>query len=405
MIEGGSHHRQRWWFAVALLAAAGLRLALLPFWTVDQRDFLIPWLHHAEASGAGYLAAPFTNYTPAYEHAIALLALLPGPAMLRIKLLSIVFDVVLAALVAAIAPEGRRRLGFSLMLLMPTVMLNSAAWGQCDAIYASFTLLALLCAVKGRPAATALAFGMAIAFKLQAAIFAPVLLLLTLERRQPLWTWLLVPLPYLLVALPMLAAGRSWYAIAFVYDNQFNAFHQLALVAPNPWIVFNKLVDYRTGLLIGLPLAAAAVGAIVLALHRLGTARTEYGLLLAVALIAVAVPFVTPKMHERFFYLADPVLILLVCRDGRNVVLLALAETASLLAYIPFTAISTDPDGPIYRAYIWAQEHWGAGFGILALPGCALMAVTLALLAQRVWALRAVPVARALEPAPTPAFA
>ena len=373
----------KWWFPAAILVAILLRLALLPLWTVDQRDFLIPWLQYARANGVDYLDRPFTNYAPFYEHVLALLAQLPGPEMVRIKLTSILFDVVLAGLIAALAPPGQKRLGFALFLLMPTAILNSSAWGQCDAIYASFTMLALLFAMRGRPVATSMAFGVAIAVKLQAAIFAPVLLLLTLERRQPLWTYLLVPLPYLAIALPMLAAGRPLHDTLFVYGNQFSTFDKLAQVSPNPWIVLNKLVDYQTGMLIGVPVAAAIVGGAVWWLHRHRVARTGEGLLVAAALFAVLVPFVTPKMHERFFYLVDPMVILLVCRDWRYFRVLLLAEGASLISYIPFMLVSTDPEGPIVRSYVWLQKNYGGGYGVLAVPGAILMGMALYLLVKR----------------------
>jgi Gpi18-like mannosyltransferase len=379
---------ERWWFLAAIAAAILVRVALLPFWTVDQRDYLIPWMHHAEASGAGYLLRSVTDYPPFYDHVLAFLALFPGSAIVRIKLFSIGFDFILAGLLAALVPTGKKRLAAALFLLMPTVILNSSAWAQCDAIYSSFVVLALMCVVQRRAVAAMLVFGVAVAVKLQAAIFGPFLLLMTLERRQPIWTYLLLPIPYVLIALPMLLAGRDPQQTFLVYAGQFGKNAQLAAVSPNPWIVLNKLMDYHTGVIVGLPVAVAIILAAVFWLWRGRVARSTDGLLLAAAFVVALVPFVTPKMHERFFYLVDPMLILLACRDWRYIRVLAIAEAASLISYIPFMLISTDPEGPIVRSYVWLQENYGGGYGVLAVPGAMLMGTALYLLFRRLREMR-----------------
>ena len=50
--------------------------------------------------------------------------------------------------------------------------------------------------------------------------------------------------------------------------------------------------------------------------------------------LALIVPFLLPKMHERFFFLADVLAFLLawVARDGRSMVVVLLVEGASVLA-------------------------------------------------------------------------
>ena len=382
MTERGGRLR-RWWFPAAIAVAVVVRLALLPFWTVDQRDYLIPWMQHAEASGWGYLKRTVTDYPPFYDHVLAFLSLFPGTAMVRIKLFSILFDILLAGLLSSMVPAGKRRLAFALFLLMPTVILNSSAWGQCDAIYATVVMLSLWCVRQRRPVAAMVAFGFAVSIKLQAAIFGPVLLLMTLERRQPIWTHALAPIPYVLIALPMLLAGRDPHQTFFVYAGQFGKNAQLAAVSPNPWIVLNKLLDYHTGVLIGLPVAVAIILAAVWWLWRQRVAESDGGLLLAAAFLVALVPFVTPKMHERFFYLVDPLLILLACRDWRYIRVLALAEAASLISYIPFMLVSTDPEGPIVQSYIYLQQRYGGGYGVLAVPGAILMGSALYLLFRR----------------------
>lgn len=39
---------------------------------------------------------------------------------------------------------------FAVVIMLPTVILNSAYWGQCDSIYTTFIILTLLYLYKGK---------------------------------------------------------------------------------------------------------------------------------------------------------------------------------------------------------------------------------------------------------------
>jgi len=362
--------------AALLLAALCARLLMLPLTTIDQRLFLVPWLEHAGRVGRHYLERPFTNYAPAYEHVLALLALFPGSAMLRIKLFSILFDVILAGSTAWISPVAWRWPAFCLILLLPTVALNSALMGQCDAIYATFVILALGCMMRDRPAVGLLAFATGLAIKLQSMLFAPFLALMSSERRLPVWTWLLLPVPYLAFALPMILAGRPVDDVLFVYARQTDRFSELAKNAPNPWALVNYLVTYPVGMAVGVPLALFALAALMLLLRRKRVMRSREGMLLAAAILLIAGPYLMPKMHDRFFYLVDPVLVALVGFNRRYWPALALAEAGSLLAYLPFVAIEN-------RGIPHPSQALMLTHALLPVMGAIAMGMALILLIQR----------------------
>ena len=48
-------------------------------------------------------------------------------------------------------------LGFFLTLLLPTVLLNGAFWGQCDSIYGALAVWSLVFALEDRPIRSVLA--------------------------------------------------------------------------------------------------------------------------------------------------------------------------------------------------------------------------------------------------------
>ncbi|GAA0324644.1 hypothetical protein GCM10009087_38700 [Sphingomonas oligophenolica] len=365
-----------------LLLALGLaeRLVFLPARTVDMIGAYTPWLQTAERVGGSYLSHRFTDYAPFYEHCLALIALFPGPAILRIKIFSILWDVVLALMVTLLVPPGRRLLAAAITLALPTIAMNSALLAQSDAIYGAMVLACIAAALRKRPVWTMLAFSGALAVKLQALLAAPLLVLLWLNRRQPLWTFAMVPLAYLLFALPMVMAGRPLPEIFGVYGKQFDLFKILSNNAPNIWQVGQGLMSYEHGLMLGLPGAMVLTGAAVLLLWRAGTLHVRDGLLLAAAILLILAPYITPKMHDRYFYLADPVLVALACRDRRFLMPMLLAQAASILAYVPFIA-----DGYIAEDPIWGRTGsvalaTGLSYPMLPLLGTALMGAALVLL-------------------------
>jgi Gpi18-like mannosyltransferase len=365
---------------IFLVAAIICRYAILPMTTEDQNIYLIPWLTEASVLKSDYLRHPFTNYTPFYEHALAFMALLPGPESVRIKLFSILFDIVLAAFVSRLVPAGHRMFTFALVLIIPTVVINAAGWGQADAIYASFVVAALVAADHRRPVVTMLAVGVAIAIKLQAIIIAPIIGLLILARRQPLWTLALVPLPYLVIASPMIIAGRPLPEIYGVYFNQFGTFQSLSANAPNIWMFLKKFVDYNTGLMIGLPFACIVIAGLTLAINRIKLINTTEGLLLAAAIVFIAVPFITPKMHERYFYLVDPTMAALCMHGARYIVPFVLAQMASLCSYVPFVVLTYDPDNWLLGPNGIVEQRLTIGWGLFPALGGLIMGLVLWLL-------------------------
>src|SRR5699024_8698133 len=114
---------------------------------------------------------------------LALFSYLGTDDLYLIKLLSTLFDVLLAfgaMRLAGLFTRSRVRLLFVYfaVLFWPTVVLNSAVWGQCDSIYVSLALLALYWGMSGKPALGMAAMACSFAFKLQAVFIMPVFVLL-----------------------------------------------------------------------------------------------------------------------------------------------------------------------------------------------------------------------------------
>ena len=212
--------------AVLIAVSIGIRIALYPAVTSDYTFFLSQWYDFIAGHG-GFAAFkyPFSNYNPPYLYLIAVSTYLPIARIVAIKTISVLFDGVLSLCTYLLLRRlvGARLvpvIGALLILFAPTIILNSAAWGQSDGIYTAFCLGSLYFLMCDRPAWACVLYGVAISFKLQAIFFLPVLMLPFLRRTFPLRTLILVPAVFLLMLTPALLAGRDIGSLVNVYVNQ-----------------------------------------------------------------------------------------------------------------------------------------------------------------------------------------
>lgn len=213
--------------AGSVLAALLLRYALLDIQPGDYRAFLDPWYRHLQqASGLSGLADVNSNYNTPYLVLLALISKVPITELIAIKSISVIFDLLLAyiafKIIAVLGPGSSwpPTLAAGVALFLPTVVMNSSAWGQCDAIYASLCLGSLYFLIKRQAWPACVLFGLAFAFKLQAIFFLPVLLGVLVINKLRIRALLAVPVVFLAALLPAALAGRGLLTQLLTYPNQ-----------------------------------------------------------------------------------------------------------------------------------------------------------------------------------------
>ncbi|HET7143273.1 MAG TPA: glycosyltransferase 87 family protein, partial [Anaerolineales bacterium] len=274
------------------------------------------------------------------------------PEITAIKLLSILFDAGNAVCIYKISrikyPEGALPfLGAAVFFALPTIILNSAWWGQADSIYTFFVLASLYFLLRDHPLSAMIFFGIAVSFKLQAVFFAPFLFLLILKRRIP-WTYsLIVPLVYIVMMIPAILAGRPFLDTLTIYLSQADSFRQLTMKAPNLYqFVSNRW--YEPVLILGLGFTALLALAWAVIYERKIKTWTPEMLVICAAVSVLMMPFFLPKMHERYFYAAEVMLLLLAVYLPRLWVALLISQAVSIITYsIVLFSHSRPGPGPI----------------------------------------------------------
>lgn len=328
---------------VGIVLAGLLRFYLRGHETLDFVDFTEKWYDFiVENGGFRALGSDFSNYTPPYLYMLAITTLLFGnlSKVVAIKLVAVSFDFICAfvlyKLVKVRYPIGSRPLFASLLLLFtPTVFLNSALWGQADVIYTTGMVVSLYFFIVRRNTAAFIAFGLALAFKQQALFLAPFLLILLLKGKVSWRSFLLIPLVYLVAIIPAALAGRPLVDLLLIYTRQADFYPALTMNAANiyQWL-HNGLYDlfFPAGLIF-----AAAVGFIFAVAVYKSSLELTNGVLVQLATISVVVmPYVLPKMHDRYFFAADVMAIVYAFFFPRYFFIPILVILTSVFSYGPF---------------------------------------------------------------------
>jgi Gpi18-like mannosyltransferase len=348
-----------WFEWVPLIALFGcgvaVRLVALPHVTQDYTLFLDPWLQHFRAHGgfAG-LKDDVANYNVPYLYLLAALTYLPGNPLAAVKLVSCLFDALLAYYVYRIVALRHPtpwvpRMAAAALFLLPTVFLNSSAWGQCDAVYAAPAVAGIYYLVVRQPWLGCFLLGVAFAVKLQTVFVFPLLLVLAVTRHLPWRTLLAVPAAYLGLAVPAALLGHNLRDLVMVYVDQ--AGESGALLSWNAPTVYPLLhVDSgaatlaQVGKIVAIALALLMVTLVLRAKRPLDPAR-----ILVIALLSVLTTvFFLPGMHERYFYLADVLSLVAVFWVPRLWPVPLLMQVASGAAYMPFLFAKPAPAGVLF---------------------------------------------------------
>ncbi len=333
---------------MAIFAALVFRMIGVNYISWDMRLYLFPWYDTLARDGFGAFAKAFSNYTPPYLYFLwlATLAKYLLSKSIAIKILSTLFDLGNSLMVYKILmlkyPNKKIPIfGAMLFLALPTIFLNSSFWGQADATYTFFVLISLYYLLQNRPLPAILAFGLAFAFKAQAVFFAPLLFLLTLKHRIPWTYYLLIPPVYLITMLPAALAGRPLIDLMTIYLSQADTYKQLSMKAPNLYLFISNSL-YRPAVITGVGITTILV--VIWALiyvRRIKIMKPDH-IILCAAISTICMPFFLPKMHERYFYLADVIIFLLAFYIPRLWFAPIGSQIVSTLTYTVF--LSTNPN-------------------------------------------------------------
>lgn len=329
---------------IAVLAIA-LRLSLWQFVSDDYTYFLSPWYDYLAAHGLEGLKDNFANYNMPYLYMLYILTNIAIPKLLAIKLLSILFDIALAVSIFLVVKHFKPKsytpyFAGVASLFVPTILFNSALWGQCDAIFTSFIVLSFWAILKDKRLLIWVFWGIAFSFKLQAIFFLPILAYSWFLTPNKNLTSYIIPLSALGVfiasIIPAMVIGRPLDSLLSIYAGQtsggfltLNAASLYQWIPNDYFLIFNKA---------GVLLAAAIILlTLLVALTKYNVREKSVHLLLVTTLVMFIVPFLLPQMHERYFYIAEVFAFIMAFAFSLKYATIAVvSQLTGLFAYMPF---------------------------------------------------------------------
>ncbi|MCX7821461.1 MAG: hypothetical protein N2258_07285 [Brevinematales bacterium] len=296
-------------FLLIIFLSYILRLSVFHFVSGDFSIFLRPWYDHIVNNGWKSFSVQFSNYSPLYLYLLGFATFFPLDKLAAIKVLSIMFDFICGFYIFKIIFENKKdvfisTIAFGLFMIIPTVLLNGAFWGQCDIIFTTFCVISIYYLLRKQYLISFIFYGIAFSFKLQAIFIVPVFLLLFMLGKVDLKHFFIIPVVYLMSIIPAVFMGGNFLDLLLVYFKQSNYYNSLSNNAPS----FYQFFQNNSGLTIfGLLFTSIILSILLFLLWKLLEKRKIDNILLLYItyLFSIIVPFFMPKMHERYFFMGD----------------------------------------------------------------------------------------------------
>ncbi len=338
--QARKHGRAIFLVAVGVALTIAIRVQLFGFHSGDLDNFGLVWCKNLKQLGLGQaLKGGNVDYNPTYIYLLWLITKLPFSDIVLIKLSSVVCDYVCAATVAFIVyhvhgSKLRASVAGFALLCTPTVVFNSALWGQCDMVFALPLVVALAAAIRKHYYLTTALFGLALAIKLQAVFLFPLLGVWVLRKEMPWRPLLLIPVIFFASLVPAWLVGCSLADLLMIYPKQTENYTSLTMNAPS---IFNLLPDSgRWFGPFGLWFAFSATFMAAVACLYAKTRTTAILTIEKAMMFACLVPFLLPRMHERYMFLGDVLGVLYAFLRPKHFWVALLVVGASFASYFSF---------------------------------------------------------------------
>lgn len=349
-----------------------IRSTLLIFESGDYTMFLSKWCEYLKSNG-GFKAIVSieADYNVVYLYFLAFFTYLPVKYLYSIKILSIIFDFVMALGAYLITYEFYKddenvkvyqTLSFAAVLFMPTVILNSSFWAQCDSIYAAFVVFSLYFMLKKKYNTSFILYAVAITFKLQAIFLLPVYGLLYLKNKEfSIFKFLWIPIVNFLLYIPAIILGKPISSVFDAYFTQVNNYdYKIVFGYPNIYNFFPLDAVYliKPGIIFTMCLLAVVA---LIVLYTRKKINNEDIIELSIGIIFLVTYFL-PKMHERYAFVAEVLVVIyfIISKKNQNAtmiaMLVALATYGAGLMGLPDFVVTTIALFQIYPVVIFIKN-------------------------------------------------
>ncbi len=336
------------------------RVSLFNIKSGDYVKAFADWMREChQAGGFAYLGikpgespASTFDYNCLFQYVIVLLHYIGGsiPDIYLVKSVPVLCDFICAVTIFRIVyhiTDGnltKSMLGYAVMMFLPTVVLNSAAWAQNDSIYTAFVLLSFLHVLKRNDNRAFVYLAFAYSFKQQAIFFVPFIVLMWLKNKIKIRYVFWIPVVHVLAMVPAAIAGRSWGDLLGTYGRQVQMFSRLTMNYPSIYtIVSGDLNGAVRKVLISAGTMATVIimGILAYYIYKKNFDVTGRYMVTLVVFTAEICCFCLPAMHERYGYIPEVMAVVYGIVNVKRIPICVALQVITMITYTRYLFGST----------------------------------------------------------------
>ena len=294
-----------------------IRFCFKDFISGDMSGCLLPWFDEISKKGFHALENQVGDYNILYQFLIACMTKTGMNPVYGYKLISAFFDYILAIGVGMFVYHNISKTKKSFLcaymsiILSPIVFLNSSCWGQCDAIYATFAILAIIACVKEKYITMMVLCGISFAFKLQAVFILPFLLLIYfIKQKFSILNFLIIPLTMIIASFPGIIFGRGIFETFRIYLNQTSTYPYIQMNYPSAWciLVNSNLGENETFQSVKSVAILVTIAILIIMFTKWIVEKVDFtveNMIYMSFLICYTCVLFLPTMHERYGFIYE----------------------------------------------------------------------------------------------------
>ena len=323
-------------FIILILVSILIKYFFFSFESGDYKRFLWKWYNVLDTEGLISIVNGLGNYNPPYLILLYLLTFLPGSAIIKIKMLSVIFDLLMGfisyLIVKEITKSKNSILCWLVIIFLPTVILNSSMWAQCDSIYTTFVLLSIYLLLKEKYSLSFLILGIAFSFKLQFIFILPLYVILYfVNKKFSLFNFLLLPIGNILMCLPVILMGLPIINCFTTYLEQTTDYS--VYLTRNLANIYQLLPNIKIiGYILFIITVIIFLSLLIYLIKRKRKIKNPEIISLGLISILIAV-YTLPFMHERYMYMADVLSVIWYFIYKRKIYIPIIINISSLAGY------------------------------------------------------------------------
>ena len=333
---------------VCVSALLIVRSALFYYESGDYTLFYGPWIETFRTmTFIEGLGTKVGNYNPPYMYILNIIARINFSDVILMKIVSVFFDLLLAVFVMRIVSLKTDSLNIHISALIltmavPTIILNSSMWGQCDSIYSAFAIGSVYFGMRGKSKLTYVFIALAISFKLQTGFLLPLIAVFILTGKIRFRDCYIFFVVYIAMLLPAIFSGMPINVAFLIYLDQATTYTRLNLNIVNLW-QFVGNVNTANFTIAGLFMTGTAVLSLLyfIYIHK-ERLKENIDYVRLAYIFAVMIPFLLPKMHDRYYFMADALSVAVFIYDKKRWYVPVVTILCSYISYAFLLMLGTE---------------------------------------------------------------